>query len=140
MIFRWPRLIGLGAVLLSCSATDAPDSTRRFSGVWLYEFEGSSFIEGATEPPTVRPPYHDTDWLEYSHPEPRLDPFRKGLGYDDDLGCYPVQPILIVFVGRRAHRSGGAGHMGLWRSEVTVDRTVSLEPLGPPICYENQAD
>lgn len=135
MSFRWISLIALGLALSSCSAVGIPDSTRQFSGVWLYEFEGSSFVEGATEVPAERPPYHDTDWLEYSYPEPRLHQLIEGIGYDEDRGCYPVQPIKITFVGHRTLRPFGAGHMGLWRSQVTVDRTITVERIGPAICY-----
>lgn len=54
--------------LFACSKT-ADDSTRReFSGVWLYEFEGSTFVEDATRVPKERPAYNKTAWLDY-HPE-----------------------------------------------------------------------
>ena len=135
MIFRWFSLIALGLAISSCSAVGIPGSTRQFSGVWLYEFEGSSFLEGATEVPAQRPPYHDTDWLEYSHPEPRLHQLIEGIGYDEGRGCYPVQAIKITFIGHRTLRPFGAGHMGLWRSQVTVDRTITVERIGPAICY-----
>jgi hypothetical protein len=73
--------------------------------------------------------------LEYSYPEPRLRPLLEGARYDDARGCYLVQPIRITFVGHRTLRPFGAGHMGLWRSQVTVGRTITLERLGPAICY-----
>jgi len=51
--------------------------------------------------------------------------------------CYTVQPILVTFIGRRTHQPfGGAGHMGMWRSKVTVNRTISAERLGPSFCYD----
>ncbi|WP_292095441.1 hypothetical protein, partial [Brevundimonas sp.] len=109
--------------------------TRQFSGVWLYEFEGSTFIEGAARPPTRRPAYRATDWLEYPPDLPRLGEQVEALGYDADQDCHPVQPFLITFIGHRTRRLGGSGHMGLWHAEVTPHRTLSIKRLGGPMCY-----
>lgn len=138
MIFRWISLVALGLALSSCAASrDAP--TRQFSGVWLYEFEGSTFLEGASEPTVDDPPYSETDWLEYPPDLPRLGERVEALEYDDDRDCYPVQAFLIDFTGHRTRRLGGSGHLGLWRSEVTVHRTRSIKRLGAPFCYPGQA-
>jgi hypothetical protein len=133
MTFRWISLVALGLALSSCSDAGLNGQARQFSGVWLYEFEGSTFIEGATEIPKERPAPKETDWLEWVG-QPRLEELMdKSLGNGD---CYTVQPILVTFVGRRTyHPFGGAGHMGLWRSKVTVNRTISAERLGPSFCY-----
>ncbi|WP_292106150.1 hypothetical protein [Brevundimonas sp.] len=130
---RWISLIAVGLTLSSCSDGGFNGPTREFSGVWLYEFEGSSFVEGASEMPTERPPYEETDWLEWTD-WPRLEALmEESLGNED---CYTVQPFLITFVGRRTHPPfGGAGHLGGWRSQVTVHRPISAERLGPSFCY-----
>ncbi|GAA0867584.1 hypothetical protein GCM10009116_00990 [Brevundimonas basaltis] len=109
-------------------------STRQFSGVYLHEFEGSTFVEGATAIPAERPGYKETDSLEWID-QPRLeDLLEERLG---DGNCYTVQPILITFVGRRTHYPiGGAGHMGLHPGKVTVHRVISAKRLGPAFCYD----
>ena len=135
MTFRWISLVAFSLALSSCSAVGFNSSTRQFSGVWLYEFEGSTFVEGATGTPAERPSARETDWLDYPVDEPRLRHLIEEVGYDDKRECYTVQPFLITFVGHRTLRPFGAGHMGLWRSQVTVDRTISFERLGPAFCY-----
>jgi hypothetical protein len=135
MAFRWISLVALCLGLSSCSDGGFTGQTRQFSGVWLYEFEGSTFVEGATAIPKKHPTPEKTDWLEWVD-QPRLESLmEKSLNNGD---CYTVQPILVTFVGRRTyHPFGGAGHMGLHRSMVTVDRTISAERLGPSFCYDS---
>lgn len=131
------RSLSLAAVafaLASCADGGFSSGVRQFSGVWLYEFEGSTFVEGATEIPTERPDYRETDWLagtEWTHLESM---FEKRPGGGD---CHTVQPFLLTFEGRRVTWPlRGAGHMGLWRSEVTVHRLTSAKRLGPSFCYD----
>ena len=123
----------LGLALSSCSEVALNGSTRQFSGVWLYEFEGSTFVEAAKEIPKVRPDYRKSDWLEAL----QLEPLITGWSYDEIHGCYPVQPFLVSFTGRRSYRPFGVGHLGLWRSEVTVQRMIALERIGPGFCYHD---
>ena len=134
MVFRWISMVALGLALWSCSDGGFNDRARQFSGVWLYEFEGSTFVEGATGIPMERPAYEETDWLEWAdwpHLEGLMD---KSTGTGD---CQTVQPFLITFVGHRTHHIfGGAGHLGLWRSKITVQRPVSAKRLGPSFCYD----
>ncbi len=128
-----PALLALTFALSSCADAGLVAPAREFSGVWLYEFEGSSFVEGAIEIPATRPPYEQTDWLEWTD-EPQIEALL-----DEPPGvvnCHAVQPIRLTFIGRKEHHPfGGAGHMGLWRSTVTVGRTISAERLGPSFCY-----
>lgn len=129
-------MVALCLGLSSCADGGFKGGTREFSGVWIYEFEGSTFVEGATEIPTIRPPYEDADWLEWSDQlllENLLDD-RPG-----DGDCHLAQPFRVTFVGHRIHHPlGGAGHLGLWRSQVTVRRTLSAERLGPSFCYGDE--
>ncbi len=135
MAFRWISLAALSLMLSSCSNVGFQGPPREFSGVWLYEFEGSTFIESATKIPKQRPEYGATDWLEWRIEQPLLEALmEESLGNGD---CYTVQPFLITFVGRKTHHLfRGAGHMGLWRSELVVHRTTSAKRLGPPFCYD----
>lgn len=134
MVRRLFSLVAIAFALASCADGGFSSGVRQFSGVWLYEFEGSTFVEGATEIPAQRPGYKETDWLsgtEWTHLE-RLFEARPG-GAD----CHTVQPFLLTFEGRRVTRPfGGAGHMGLWRSEVTMHRLISAKRLGPTFCYD----
>ncbi|WP_133149262.1 hypothetical protein [Caulobacter zeae] len=133
-------VIALGLALSSCSDGGFNGRTQQFSGVWLHEFEGSTFVDGATKVPTERPDPRKTDYLEWRD-WPRLEALMetsRGNG-----NCYTVQPFLVTFSGRRTHyplysekRLGGAGHLGLWRSKVTVQRPISAKRLGPSFCYE----
>lgn len=125
-------LLGLGLALSSCSNPGFSGRTRQFSGVWLYEFEGSTFIEGATKSPTELPASKEADWLEWSH-QPRLESLMdKDDGRED---CDKVQPFLLTFSGYRTHYPfGGAGHFGQWRSEVTLQKLISAKRLGPSFC------
>lgn len=135
MAFRWISLVALVLALAACSEVGFDSPARQYSGVWLYEFEGSTFVEGATRIPNERPSYAKTDWLEYRFDQPRLNQLVQEPGHDDRRGCYPVQPFLITFIGHRTHRPFGAGHLGLWRSQMTVRKTIALKPLGPAFCY-----
>ena len=134
MTFRWISLVAIALALTSCLDPGFSGRTRQFSGVYLHEFEGSTFVEGATAIPTERPAYRETDSLDWVD-QPRLEEILDGsLGNGD---CYTVQPILVTFVGRRTrYPFGGAGHMGLHPSKVTVHRMISAERLGPPFCYD----
>lgn len=129
-----PRLItaaALGLALSACSDFRIEGRSREFSGVWLYEFEGSTFVDGATTVPTQRPPYKATDWLDH----PAEQEIRVGEPADESLNCYPVQPFLVTFIGYRTRYLFGSGHLGLWRSEITVQKPISIESLGPAFCY-----
>ena len=135
MTLRLFNLVALGLALAACAESGLSGGARQFSGVWLYEFEGSTFVEGATSIPTVRPAYDATDWLDWAE-WPQLESLmEESLS---SSACYTVQPFLVTFEGRRTHDlTRGAGHMGLWRSQVTVQRPISAQRLGPSFCYDN---
>jgi hypothetical protein len=134
MNLRWIGLVAVALGLASCADGGFVGGTRQFSGVWLYEFEGSTFVEGATGIPTERPDYRETDWLEWTE-WPHLERLMEDRLGDGD--CYTVQPFLVTFEGRKTHHPfGGAGHLGLWRSKVTVQRPISAKRLGPSFCYD----
>lgn len=101
---------------------------QTISGIWMYEFEGATFLEKTRRVPQQRPPKPTGAFL------PNLDPNRlsPGLNYDDydqRNGCYPVRPFALTFIGRR--RLIGHSFEG---SDMIVDRVVSAFPLPPPDC------
>ena len=133
MAFRSISLVALCLMLSSCSDGGFNGRTQQFSGVWLDEFEGSTFVEGASEVPKERPAPEKTDWFEWRD-QPRLEELVSQAPEIRD--CHAVLPIQVTFVGQRTHYLfGGAGHMRLWRSKMTVERTISARRLGPPFCY-----
>lgn len=134
MALRWISMVAVGLALSSCLDQGFSGRVRQFSGVYLHEFEGSTFVEGASGIPGERPDYRRTDSLEWID-QPRLEELLEESPGNGE--CYTVQPILITFVGRRTrYPFGGAGHMGLHPSKVTVHRMISAERLGPPFCYD----
>ncbi len=138
MISRWITLIVLGLALSACSDLGFTAPSREFSGVLLYQFEGSHFVEGETGIPVERPSYRESDWLDWLE-WPALEGMMKEnvpeiRRLEDE--CQAIQPFLVKFVGRRTHRPFGAGHLGLNGSEVMVERPISAKRLGPPFCYE----
>jgi hypothetical protein len=103
---------------------------RRFKGIWLYEFEGSTFLENATSIPTKRPAYDSTAWLMYN-PE-AIDPKPRYDGNAPGQECFAIHAFQIEFIGQLSPE--GHGHMGLFGSEIWVRRMLSAKPLPPPNC------
>jgi hypothetical protein len=137
MIMRGILGLAVALALAACADGGFVGRTGQFSGVWLYEFEGSMFVEGASAIPAERPTYEETDWLEYHFDEPHIRQLVEEWRYDEARSCYLVQPFLVTFIGRRTHHPfDGAGHMSLHRKKVTVSRTLSIRRLGPSFCYE----
>jgi hypothetical protein len=140
--------LGLSLGLLACSekatdeqAKETVESARAFSGVWLYEFEGSTFLENETEIPDREVDRQQAAWLDY-HPE-SLERGTDYDAYDEQQGCYPRHAYKVEFIGRRvipamAHYPNGlpagAGHLGLWGSEIIVERMISATPLQSQVC------
>jgi hypothetical protein len=117
----------------NCIRYDAP---REFTGIWLYEFEGSTFLENAREIPAKRPPYRDTAWLDYD--PSKIEPAADYNGSDKDRNCYPIHAFKIRFIGQR--NPNGGGHLGLWNSEIVVEHMLSAEPLGALNCETYNSD
>jgi hypothetical protein len=132
-------------LLAACSPIDHDGSAesegapRQYSGVWLYRFEGSTFLEGAKSVPNEHPSLERSAWLQY-HPDQRYPGERIELSkydaYDEAKACYPLSPFFVTFIGWKIDNPGGSGHFGLWDSEFKVERMISSEPLGAPFCYD----
>lgn len=106
------------------------DKAKTYEGIWLYTFEGSTFLENRSTPPTERPSAKDTPFLPY-HP----DQFYEYTEFDDfneSKDCYPVYAFRIQFIGRR--NPHGRGHMGIFESEISVDKWLKIKPLSPLDC------
>lgn len=139
MASRWITVPVMGFAFYCCANGGAHAPVREFSGVWLYEFEGSTFIEGIDQAPPARPAFRVADWLTW-YSQPRLEAFMGESGYDEARNCHLVKPVRLTFVGHRTYYPlFGAGHLSGWRSDVTVHRVISAESLGPAYCLESRA-
>ena len=150
------RTIAYLTLLMCVSACMSEDSvggpstepTRTFSGIWLYQFEGSTFVEGANAIPKYAVRTEDVAWLDF-HPE-EVEPAYLHLGienashdydrYDVERECYPRFAFAISFEGARTtypkltSSLPGGGHMGLWGSDISVESVSSITPLAGDFC------
>jgi hypothetical protein len=108
------------------------DPPREYRGIWIYQYEGSEFIENATEVPKQRPDHSRTSWLNQDKKIFDPDIADPALEYDPKLGCGRIQAFKVRFVGQRNPHRGG--HMGLWPSEIWMRRLISVERLPEPNC------
>jgi hypothetical protein len=110
-------------------ASPSPDRMREISGVWLLEFEGSNFFEGATAA-TVRDfDQADAGWLD----EGEAIDVEKLFAHDGGhASCYRVRAFELRFKGRR--HAGVSGHLGMWNSSYEVIELVEIKPLPWPEC------
>lgn len=101
------------------------DPSRTISGIWINEFEGSSFHENMKRLNDVQSGKYDV-WLSIDNDtamSPELE--RRGFG----------RAYKITFIGRNARdmlgkSSGGYGHGSLYKDLVIVDRVIDLEDVG----------
>lgn len=113
------------------------DKCFRFSkpthmrGVWISEFEGSMFYDGATHSPTIQRYDSNMTWLEMRDP-------RYSQVMDKDGG---QRTFSIDFIGRKSLYPALYGHMGMSRSMVIVDRMLSMQEVPGPkqIAFCNDA-
>lgn len=100
---------------------------KRFRGIWLDQFEGSVFIDGARDMGTAKAELRRRLAVPAAHME--------WLGWDDTYRAahFPPSPnarvVAIDFIGRRTAYPGRYGHMGMSSSEVVVDRIISAHPI-----------
>jgi hypothetical protein len=87
-------------------------AARRMRGVWIDEFEGSEFFEGATSRSAVSLKNNDQTWLELENHRP------TGRAY------------FMDFIGRKTLVPGHYGHMGGSRNLVLINRVISVRPIG----------
>jgi len=97
---------------------------RTFVGVWIDEFEGSRFVEGARSWADAQRDRR-TVWL---NPH---DPLKRGKVSFGPRG----HAYRVTFVGRQARDGNrkpleGYGHFGMGQGLVVVDEFLSAEDLG----------
>jgi hypothetical protein len=121
-------VIGLIVLAISGAVWVArPD--REMSGVWLLQFEGSNFFEGATLE-TVRDfNRDDAGWLDEGD---AIDVGKLLPAYDGGSACWKTRAFALRFKGRR--HFGMSGHLGLWNSRYEVVELIEMKPLPWPEC------
>jgi hypothetical protein len=111
---------------------------RIVEGAWVYMFEGSNFIEGASIDEKCAIDFRDAAWLV-------LDPpiFNSASGespntatgtYHSEYGTWPMDAYRIKFLGRQKYSPLGVGHMGGWKHEFVVTKVIYLEPVPGVTC------
>ncbi len=93
---------------------------RRFTGIFVDEFEGQQFIEGIG----LKPPYDGRGghiWLQFDEHSKGLNLIRRGEG--------STKIWLIEFDGRRNRDPGYFGHLGASNGLILVDQVRSAKLL-----------
>ena len=98
---------------------------RRFRGIWVDQFEGSVFFEGAADASAIKEKIGreclnlsvKREWLAYA--DERLAPTNHD----------HARLVAVDFIGRRTAYQGRYGHMGMSNSQVLVDRMIAAHPL-----------
>ena len=109
-------------ILIGCDQ-GATLQEKRFRGIWLDQFEGSRYFDGA----------HDASRVKASirHDAKTFNANREWLGWNDQAtrDLIPSAPrarlVAIDFIGRRMAYPGRYGHMGISRRAIIVDRVLS---------------
>lgn len=110
-------------------ASRPSDRLREISGVWLLEFEGSNFFEGATAA-TVRDfDPAEAGWLDEGD---AIDLEKLFAGDGGFASCYKVRAFELRFRGRR--HVGVSGHLGVWNSRYEVVELMEMKAIPWPEC------
>lgn len=115
------RYEGTSAINVSVDICFPMQSARRWTGLWVNEFEGSRFCPSPANA-CDQPEYGEGIWLSFSQGK------RPGSAhpYGDDT-IYKVQ-----FLGRRTKEPDSFGHTGYFAHEIVVDELISMEPYTLP--------
>lgn len=120
----------IGLILLAIGwAVWAARPTREFSGIWLLQFEGSNFFEGATLATVRDYDREDAGWLDGGD---AIDIEKVLPEYGSDAECGKVRAFALRFHGK--HHYGRSGHVGLWNSRYEVVELLEMKLLPWPEC------
>jgi hypothetical protein len=99
--------------------------SKAFDGVWIDQFEGSTFIEGTKTVPPVEPSYEQTAWLHTNRAV--IAKALDGQIGKVEHGCEYVRAFHLRFIGRE--RPGPGGHFDLWPRVIWLERVIEAKPL-----------
>jgi hypothetical protein len=117
----------------NCISYDPP---REFKGIWIYEFENSTFFENAIEVPMKRPPLETSVWLDYD--PAKIFPEIEFVEIDIEKDCFKIFAFEINFIGRNTPYN--KGRLGFSTSEILVENVLSIKPLPTPDCRIYRTD
>ena len=112
---RWGGVEAMPERSDQCYTFEKP---RKWKGVWLNQFEGSTFCPAGSQCSHELADYPQQIWLEFASPRP--DKAEVGAVYE------------VEFIGRRSIGKGNFGHMGVSENDIIVDRIISMKELQPP--------
>ncbi|KQM28695.1 MULTISPECIES: hypothetical protein [unclassified Sphingomonas] len=103
------------------------DLPRVYEGIWIDEFEGQAFAEGANSRADLNP----TNRLPWLNTYEALTPFTKPAG---SKGLYYGRLYKVRFVGRQAvdmkrEPMLGYGHFNLSPGLIVLNEMLSITPL-----------
>lgn len=104
------------------------DTSRRYRGVWVDEFEGQRFIpEGTTVPTWPRTNPSSPGWREQAE-QARLASIWLDSSNIKMDGKFRQRGArrFIEFEGRKTTYPGAYGHFGMSGQEIIVDRVISM--------------
>ncbi|SOB86989.1 hypothetical protein SAMN06297144_2108 [Sphingomonas guangdongensis] len=110
------------------------DAAREFTGVYLDDFEGQAFAEGATTAAEAR----------RSRPLPWFELDVVGLGRPFGITRRELSRAYRVrFIGERRSRTAtpfpcGYGHMNVSPASIRLVRLISIERLGSTVSSGNR--
>jgi hypothetical protein len=119
---RCVRLEGDVMTFIGPRACYTFESPRKFAGIYIDEFEGQRFVEGANGDLPIRAT--DRVWFSYDEKSDLSAVPQFVHGKNSDTRVWRVR-----FVGRKTSGKGGFGHFGMSDSHVLVDRVESAKWL-----------
>jgi hypothetical protein len=98
---------------------------REMRGIWLNEFEGSAFIEGAESVEDALPKWKNR-WFTIDASTERPKAFQPRRGH-----AYRLKVVAREVWKDDPPPLGGYGHLGVWPGLILADRITEWEDLGP---------
>ncbi len=99
---------------------------REWDGVWINDFEGSQFIEGATSLAGLR---RNAPWVSFDDRD-RAAFDGTGLGVGSYGKAYRIRFIGRPSIDAPTGSRCGFGHMGMSAATIVATRITAMEPLG----------
>lgn len=112
---------------------------RLVEGVWLWQFEGSMFYEGASPENVCDLLASRGSWLNFE-PEGVLGSYDARKSYPSSgehvsqYGSYRLEAFSVRFAGNQRFSLLGTGHLSAWSSEFEVYKMLEAKPIQGLLC------